>query len=88
GWIAELSGRQRVAVEIGGVSPGAGSPVSPAGVTAIAAVDGAGETVVILGNLGETPVRVVLNGASEPRVVDLGAGAVARVVVSGPVSGS
>ncbi|MBD8517467.1 hypothetical protein [Plantibacter sp. CFBP 8804] len=88
GWIAELSGRQRVAVEIGGVSPGAGSPVSPAGVTAIAAVDGAGETVVILGNLGETPVRVVLTGASEPHTVDLGAGAVARVVVSGPVSGS
>lgn len=93
GWIAELSGQQRVAVGIGGVSLGAGSPVavspvavppvSRAGVTAIAAVDGAGETVVILGNLGESPVRVILNGASEPRVVDLGAGAVARVVMAG-----
>ncbi|MBF4564300.1 hypothetical protein [Plantibacter sp. VKM Ac-2876] len=93
GWIAELSGRQRVAVEIGGVSlgagsPVAGSPVSSAGVTAIAAVDAAGETVVILGNLGETPVRVILTGASEPRAVELAAGAVARVVVSGPVPGS
>ncbi|WP_138945897.1 hypothetical protein [Plantibacter sp. M259] len=92
-WIAELSGRQRVAVEIGGVSLGAGSPVavpsvSSAGVTAIAAVDAAGETVVILGNLGETPVRVVLTGAPESHTVDLAAGAVARVVVSGPVPGS
>lgn len=83
GWIAELSGRRRVAVEIGGVSLGAGSPVSPGGVTAIAAVDAAGETVVILGNLGETPVRVVLAGASEPHTVDLGAGAVVRVVMAG-----
>ncbi|VXB41970.1 hypothetical protein [Plantibacter sp. T3] len=87
GWIAELSGRQRVAVEIGGVSLGAGSPVggppvSSAGVTAIAAVDAAGETVVILGNVGETPVRVVLAGASEPRAVELAAGAVARVVIA------
>lgn len=87
GWIAELSGRRRVEVEVGGVSPGAGSPVagppvSPAGVTAIAAVDAAGDTVVILGNLGETPVRVVLTGASEPHTVDLAAGAVARVVIA------
>ena len=87
GWIAELSGRQRVAVEIGGVSLGAGSsvagpPVSSAGVTAIAAVDAAGETVVILGNLGETPVRVVLAGTSEPRAVELAAGAVDRVVIA------
>ncbi|MBD8465029.1 hypothetical protein IFU30_02005 [Plantibacter sp. CFBP 8798] len=87
GWIAELSGRQRVAVEIGGVSLGAGSsvagpPVSSAGVTAIAAVDAAGETVVILGNLGETSVRVVLTGTSEPRAVELAAGAVDRVVIA------
>ncbi|SMQ60429.1 hypothetical protein SAMN06295909_0445 [Plantibacter sp. VKM Ac-1784] len=93
GWIAELSGRQRVAVEIGGMSLGAGSsvagpPVSSAGVTAIAAVDAAGETVVILGNLAETPVRVVLTGASEPRAVELAAGAVARVVITAPVPGS
>ncbi len=93
GWIAEVSGRQRVTAEIGGVSLGDGSPVggppvSSAGVTAIAAVDAAGETVVILGNLGETPVRVVLTGASEPRAVELAAGAVARVVIAGPVPGS
>ncbi|MGG7451340.1 hypothetical protein ACQ3HE_10625 [Plantibacter auratus] len=86
-WIAELSGRQRVAVEIGGMSLGAGSPVagppvSLTGVTAIAAVDAAGETVVILGNLGETPVQVVLTGASEPHTVELAAGAVARVVIA------
>ncbi|WP_411557422.1 hypothetical protein [Plantibacter sp. MPB07] len=98
GWIAELSGRQRVVVEIGEVSLGAGSPiavapvavapVSPAGVTAIAAVDADGETVVILGNLGESPVRVVVTDASEPRTVELAAGAVARVVITGPVPGS
>lgn len=82
GWITELSGRRRVAVEIGGVSLGAGSPVSPAGVTAIAAVDAAGDTVVILGNLGETLIRVVLTRASEPHTVDLAAGAVARVVIA------
>ena len=88
GWITELSGRRRVAVEIGGVSLGAGSsvaepPVSSAGVTAIAAVDAAGDTVVILGNLGETLIRVVLTRASEPHTVDLAAGAVARVVMAG-----
>jgi hypothetical protein len=93
GWIAELSGRQRVAVEIGGVSLGTGSPVagppvSPAGVTAIAAVDAAGETVVILGNLSEAPVRVALAGASEPGTVELSGGEVARVVITGPVPGS
>ncbi|KQM16527.1 hypothetical protein ASF83_12020 [Plantibacter sp. Leaf171] len=83
GWIAELSGRPRSAVVIGGRRLDVGSPVSTEGVTAIAAVDAAGETVVILGNLGETPVRVVLAGASEPHTVDLGAGAVVRVVMAG-----
>ncbi|KQQ52640.1 hypothetical protein [Plantibacter sp. Leaf314] len=83
GWIAELSGRPRSAVVIGGRRLDVGSPVSTEGVTAIAAVDAAGETVVILGNLGETPVRVVLAGASDPHTVDLGAGAVVRVVLAG-----
>ncbi|MBF4567501.1 hypothetical protein ITJ57_01880 [Plantibacter sp. VKM Ac-2880] len=83
GWIAELSGSRRVGVEIGGHRLGDSSPVSPEGVTAFAAVDPAGRTVVILGNLAEAPVRISLVGASEPRAVDLASGAVVRVEIAG-----
>ncbi|MDD9151319.1 hypothetical protein PUY80_01920 [Plantibacter flavus] len=86
GWIAELSGSSRVEVEIGGHRIGDSSPVSPEGVTAFAAVDPAGRTVVILGNLAEAPVRIRLVGASEPRTVDLAPGAVVRVEIAGSSS--
>jgi hypothetical protein len=83
GWIAELSGSRRLAVEIGGRSLDNSSPVSPEGVTAFAAVDTAGRTVVILGNLAEAPVRISLVGGSELRTVDLACGAVVRVEIAG-----
>ena len=86
GWIAELSGSRRVEVEIGGHRIGDSSPVSLEGVTAFAAVDPAGRTVVILGNLAEAPVRIRLVGASEPRTVDLAPGAVVRVEIAGSSS--
>lgn len=84
GWLAELSGLQRVAVEVGGVPLGAGAPVSAEGLAAVAAVDGSGEIVLVLGNLAASPTRVELAGPPVAHAVELAAGEVVRIVVTSP----
>lgn len=84
--LAALSGLQRVAVEVDGLAIADGAPVSAAGVTAVAAIDAAGEIVLLLGNLAETPVRIELAGSAADQAIDLAAGEVVRVVVMPPAA--